>query len=163
MTPEIKVICPDQVLEAKQLIYRVAFPIFHADLPEKEMLPYYEKNWPLQDLDDFEKAYLHNGGTFLVMMECERIIGTGAFVQMDATICEIKRLWLLPKFQRQRLGFQMMMNLLNRAREMGYSKARLATSPAFQARAYAFYRQLGFYDIPCFNDDPEDIGMELVL
>lgn len=163
MTPEIKVIRSDQVLEARQLIYHVAFPIFHADLPEKEMLPYYEKNWPLQDLDNFEEAYLHNRGTFLVMTECEKIIATGAFVRMDATVCEIKRLWLLPEFQRQRLGYQMMMRIFDLAREMGYTTARLATSPAFQARAYAFYHQLGFYDIPCFNDDPEDVGMELVL
>ena len=161
--PEISVICPNQILEAKHMIYRVAFPIFHADLPSGEAVSYYEKYWPLHDLDDVEHKYLGAGGTFLVMIEAERIIGTGAFVRVDDQVCEIKRVWLLPEFQGRGLGYQMMMRLLETARKMGYRQARLATSPAFQKRAYAFYHRLGFYDIPRFNDDPEDIGMELLL
>jgi putative acetyltransferase len=161
--PEIRAIRPDQIGEAKHLIYRVAFPIFHAGMPQEEAISYYQTHWPLHDLDDVENTYFSDGGAFLVMLEEERIIGTGAFHRMDAAACEIKRLWFLPEFQGLGLGYQMMMRILDLARKMGYHKARLATSPAFQGRAYAFYHRLGFYDIPRFNDDPEDVGMELDL
>jgi ribosomal protein S18 acetylase RimI-like enzyme len=57
----------------------------------------------------------------------------------------------------------MMMELLSIARSKGYKKIRLETSPVYQPRAYAFYRRLGFHEIPRIGDDPEDVSMEMVL
>jgi len=55
------------------------------------------------------------------------------------------------------------MQLLAVAREKGYTKVRLQTNPAYQQRAFAFYQRLGFYEIPRYGNDPDDVGMELVL
>lgn len=58
----------------------------------------------------------------------------------------------------------MMMRLLKMARELGYHKVRLETSPAYQQRAFAFYQRLGFTVIPLYKGDEEDdTGMELSL
>ena len=75
---------------------------------------------------------------------------------------EIKRLWLLPAYHGQGLGYRMMLCLIEEARRQGYQALRLETSRQ-QARAYAFYRRLGFYDIPRFGDDPDDVALELLL
>jgi putative acetyltransferase len=153
----------EQAAEARRVIYTTAHGQFHSELTLKEAVARYQTTWPLPDIDDYQKTYVENGGAFLVMVEDGEIIGTGALRRLEDGVAEIKRLWLLPEFQGQGLGYQMITALLELAREKGYDKVRLETSPAYQARAFAFYQRLGFIEIPRYGDDPDDVGMELVL
>jgi ribosomal protein S18 acetylase RimI-like enzyme len=57
----------------------------------------------------------------------------------------------------------MMQELFRIAREKGYKIMRLETDRVVQSRAVEFYKRLGFYEIPRFGDDPDDMGMELIL
>ena len=161
--PTITQLRPEQVAEAKQVIYTVAHEVFHDKETLEESIAYYEADWTLKDVEDFEHSYLENGGTFLVTTDRGRIIGTGALRRLEDRIGEIKRLWLLPEYQGRGLGYRMMTRLLEVAHAQGYTKIRLETSASYQKRAYQFYRRLGFYDIPRFGDDPDDVAMELVL
>jgi putative acetyltransferase len=161
--PDIIPLQPEQAAEAKRVIYTVAHQLFHDRDTLEETMAYYAQNWPLKDVDDFQKSYLENGGTFLVTIEGGRIIGTGALRRLEEGVGEIKRLWLLAEHQGQGLGYRMMLRLLDLARQQGYTKVRLQTSPAYQARAFAFYQRLGFYEIPRYGNDPDDVGMELIL
>ncbi|HEX9012179.1 MAG TPA: GNAT family N-acetyltransferase, partial [Anaerolineaceae bacterium] len=117
----------------------------------------------LRDVDDFQRGYVENGGVFLVLREGDQIIGTGALRRYDGHTGEIKRVWLLPDYHGQGLGYRLMQALLGVARDYGYTKVRLQTSPSFQPRAFLFYQQLGFIEIPAYGDDPDDVGMELTL
>jgi putative acetyltransferase len=161
--PDITPLHPDQTAEAKQVIYTVAHELFHDRETLEETIAYYESFWPLKDIDDFQHSYVENGGAFLVICEGERIIGTGALRRLEESVGEIKRFWLLPQYHGQGLGHQMMQHLLAVAREKCYTRVRLETSPAYQARAFAFYKKMGFIEIPRYGDDPDDVGMELVL
>jgi putative acetyltransferase len=172
--PTITPIQPDQTAEARRVIYATAHAIFHDGETLEDTIHHYQEHWPLRDLDKVVEEYFENGGTFLVMMEQGRIIGTGALKKFPADealpgdtrlekICEIKRLWFLPEYHGQGLGYQMMQALLAEARQRGYTVARLQTSPAYQQRAYDFYHRLGFYDIPRYGDDLDDVGMEMKL
>ncbi len=165
--PEIIPLQPEQVAEVKRMIYTVAHELFHDEETVEATIARYSHSWPLQDIDDFQHRYCDNGGVFLVMVdgdgESRRIIGSGAFKRLEENVCEIKRLWFLPEYHGQGLGYRMMQALLALARENGYTVARLETSPTAQQRAYAFYHRLGFYDIPRYGDDTDDIGMELKL
>ena len=161
--PTITQMRPEQVAEAKQVIYTVAHEVFHDKDTLEESIAYYESSWTLKDVEDFEHSYMENGGTFLVTTDRGRIIGTGALRRLEDTVGEIKRLWLLPEYQGRGLGYRMMTRLLEAAREQGYTKLRLETSSSYQRRAYQFYQRLGFYDIPRFGDDPDDVAMEMVL
>jgi putative acetyltransferase len=161
--PETSLLQPEKVSEAKRVIYTVAYDIFHDRETLDETIAYYEANWPLVDIDNFQFGYFENGGTFLVMKDGDRIIGTGALRRLEDDVGEIKRLWLLQEYQGQGLGYRMMMQLLAVAKDKGYRKIRLETSRTYQARAYAFYRRLGFYDIPRFGDDPDDVALEMII
>jgi putative acetyltransferase len=161
--PDITPLQPEQTGEARQCIYIVAHHQFHSNQTIEETIAQYATTWPLPDIDDYQHAYIENGGAFLVMREGGRIIATGALRKLEDGIGEIKRLWLLMEYHGQGLGFQMMAALINLAREKGYNKLRLETCPAYQQRAYAFYHRLGFYDIPRYGDDPDDIGMEMEI
>jgi len=159
--PEIIPLLPEQAAEAKRVIYTVAHRLFHDQLTLEEAFAYYALNWPLADVDDFQHKYVENGGAFLVTVDEGRIIGTGALRRLEEKVGEIKRLWLLAEYQGRGLGYRMMLQLFAAAREKGYTTIRLETNPAYQARAVAFYQQLGFHEIPRYGDDPDDIGMEL--
>ncbi len=156
----------DQIAEAKTVIYTTAYNIWHDLDTLEETIAVYRIRWPLHDIDDFENKYVANGGAFLVITEEGRVIGTGALHRLEEKVCEVKRLWLLPQYQGQGLGRRMMEQLLDLAREKGYARVRLETTPAYQVKAYNFYRRLGFYEIPTYSSHPEDdgqVGMELIL
>jgi ribosomal protein S18 acetylase RimI-like enzyme len=77
--------------------------------------------------------------------------------------CELKRVWLLFEYQGQGLGYRMIQELLDFARGKGYEHIRLETDRIVQSRAYDLYKRLGFYEIPRYSDNEEDVAMEMVL
>jgi len=161
---EIRPIQPHEIEEAKSVIFKVAYDIFKETSTLEESIATYSAKGVLKDLENIQKNYFDNGGTFLVLHEDSRIIGTGAIRYLEEGVCELKRLWLLTEFHRQGLGYRMMQELFAVARAKGYKLMRLETDAAFQVRAVEFYKGLGFYEIPRYEgDDPEDLAMEIAI
>ncbi|HXF86503.1 MAG TPA: GNAT family N-acetyltransferase, partial [Anaerolineales bacterium] len=96
---------------------------------------------------------------------CEggRIIGTGGIRRWEDSVCELKRLWVTWEFHGQGVGHRLMQELISIARAKGYKKMRLETNPVYQARAVAFYKKLGFREIPPYGEHPDELAMELDL
>lgn len=160
---KIRPIQPDETGLAKELIYRVAHGVFRDTRPLEESIAFYESRGQLHDLDEVRETYFENDGVFLVMTDSDRIICTGAVRKLDAETCELKRLWLSFEYHGQGLGYRMMRELLSFARQKGYRRMRLETDQDHQIRAYEFYRRLGFYEIPRYSDNMDDITMEMAL
>lgn len=68
--------------------------------------------------------------------------------------CEMKRLWVRPKFQRLRIGRQLAEAALEAARARGYSAMYLDTMPATMPAAYALYCDLGFIPVARYHRNP---------
>ncbi len=161
---EIHPIKLQEIAEARHVIFKVAYEVFKEAGTLEESIAKYSAQGILEDLDDIQKNYFDNGGTFLVACNDNRVIGTGAIRYLEEGVCELKRLWLLTEYHGQGLGYRMMQELFQIARERGYKLMRLETDDEFQTRAVEFYKQLGFYEIPRYEgDDPEDLAMEIVL
>jgi len=161
---EIRRIKPDEWLAAKRVIYRVAQDVFNDARPLDESIAFYEERGELKDMDNIEQSYFENSGIFLVMAEDDTIIGTGAIRKLEEGVCELKRLWLLTEYHGKGLGYRIIQRLLSFAKEKGYQRIRLETSPVYQKRAVEFYKRLGFCEIPIPSaDDEEDILMEMDL
>jgi putative acetyltransferase len=160
---KIRTIKPDEVAVAKQLIYRVAHGVFKDTRSLEEAITFYESHDQMHDMDTLQESYFSNHGIFLVMTNEDQIIGTGAIRRIDDEICELKRLWLLFEYHGKGLGYLMMQELLSFAREKGYSRIRLETDREVQNRAFDFYKRLGFYEIPRYSDNEDDIAMEMIL
>jgi putative acetyltransferase len=159
----IAIIKQEQTAEARQVIYNVAYDQFHEYDSLEESISEYSREWPLHDLDDLQKNYFDNGGTFLVLCDVGRIVGTGALNKLEEGVAELRRLWFLQEYQGRGLGYRMITQLLDFARQKGYSRVRLETNPELQTRAYELYKRMGFYEIPAYGDEACDIGMELIL
>ena len=159
----IRRIEPYEVSIAKDLIYRVAHRVFNDTRPLEESVAFYESKGTLDDMDDIPRTYYESDGTFLVMTDEDRIIGTGAIRKLDDTICELKRVWLLFEYHGRGLGYNMIQELFAFAREKGYQRIRLETDRDNQHRAYELYRRLGFYEIPRYTSHQDEVAMEMML
>jgi len=153
----------DEWTQAKRIVYRVAHIIFNDPRTLEDSIAYYEARHELKDMDDIEKNYFENGGTFLAMFDDDEMICTGALRQLDDETCELKRLWLLNEYHGRGLGYRMLQELLLIAKNMGYKRIRLETDPIAQSRALNFYKQIGFYEIPGYSDRTDEVAMEMIL
>ena len=160
---EIRPIQPNEWMQAKRVVYRVDYVIFTGDRPLEEFIAHHESIHELKDMDDIQKNYFENGGIFLGMFQDGEMICTGAIRRLDQETCELKRLWLLTEFHGQGLGYRMLQELLSIAKERGYKRMRLETDPVAQNRALNFYRQIGFYEIPSYSDQTDEVAMEMFL
>lgn len=151
-----------QIKDAKYVITAVAQRIY---MPEKNVQYFWdilEAEGELMDVDNFQQAYNKNRGLFLVALDDGKVVGTGAIKKMEEDSAELKRLWLLEEYHGQKIGYQIVLRLLDFARTQGYRRLRLQTSEK-QIRAIQFYKQLGFYEIPNYRESMDNISMELTL
>jgi putative acetyltransferase len=111
-------------------------------------------------MDNVGSHYFENRGTFLVVLNGKQVIGSGALRKLDDETAELKRMWLLEAYHGQGIGYRLIGQLIDFARKNGYTCIRLQTSPE-QNRALDFYRKVGFGEITCYNEDFDEISMEL--
>jgi putative acetyltransferase len=115
-----------------------------------------------EDMDAVSSQYREPAGTFLVLMDDGRVVGTGAIRRLDAQTCELKRMWFLPAYRGKGLGAKMSEMLLSFARSAGYKRVRLDSTDVLVA-AHKLYQRLGFYPIERYNAGPGTIFMEKQL
>jgi putative acetyltransferase len=151
-----------QVEAAKDVITSVAQRIYESGKPVEDFLDMLRHKRLLQDVDNFQQVYFEHNGIFLVILDDGQLIGTGALKQIDPETAELKRFWLLEQYHGQKIGYALVMRLFAFAREKGYQRVRLQTGQE-QVRALAFYKKLGFYKIPSYNGDEDEISLELRL
>ena len=161
---EIKPILPHQEEEAKLIIVQGCQEIWHLPGSPDEVLQQWNEDGVLADMDDVQRNYFDNGGTFLVLVDAGRVVGTGAVRRLSHEICELKRMWFLKEYRGRGLGMQMARMLLDFARDAGYKKIRLDAGDATkQPEALRLYKRLGFHAIERYNDGPCTIFMEKTL
>jgi putative acetyltransferase len=83
---------------------------------------------------------------------------------LDATVCELKRLYVRSGYRGRGLGRLLAQAAFEAARRLGYGRIRLDTSPEMQA-AQRLYESLGFHDIAAYYGEavPGQRYMEAIL
>jgi len=115
-----------------------------------------------EDMADISLHYAPPAGTFLVLLDDKKVVGTGAIRRLDAETCELKRMWILPFYRAQGYGRKIAERLFDFARHAGYKRIRLDTVPELE-RANKLYRRLGFYLIERYHSGHGTIFMEKLL
>jgi putative acetyltransferase len=152
----------EEIPAAKRVILTVAYNIFGFDGTLEDSIRHFEASGEFKDMEDVQAHYFEAGGLFLVALNGEQVIGSGALRKLSDDTAELKRMWLLEAYHGQGIGYRLLMQLFDFAREQEYARIRLQTSPE-QVRALNFYRRVGFYEIPCYNEDLSEISMEIEL
>jgi len=96
-----------------------------------------------EDLDHIPEVYLRARGEFLVGTLAGRIVAMGALRHHDAATARVARMRVHPELQRCGYGRRVLRRLEARARELGYSRLVLETTPR-QIAAIGLYRAEGY-------------------
>jgi ribosomal protein S18 acetylase RimI-like enzyme len=109
--------------------------------------------------------YAPPGGRLLLAEYEGQFAGCIALHKLEPLICEMKRLYLRPKFRGKGLGRALAEHIIAEARQMGYSRMRLDTVEPVMKDAVAMYRRFGFKEIApyCANPIAGALYMELQL
>lgn len=79
--------------------------------------------------------------------------GCVAIRRVDDAACELKRLYVRPAERGTGLGRTLVEAALARARELGYRRVLLDTTPGMEA-AHELYRRLGFCETHPYTENP---------
>jgi putative acetyltransferase len=156
----IQPIEPQQVLEAKRVILSVARNIFQWQGSLEEIIQQFDERGELRDIDEYLANYIDRHGLFLVAMDQDQVIGTGAIRCLDHEMAELKRLWLLEAYHGQGIGYRLLQTLLKFIETKGCKRVRLLTDRR-QNRAIHFYQRVGFQPAESQPEDPNNLYMEM--
>lgn len=93
------------------------------------------------------------GGGFWVGWRDGEAVCCGALKRLPDGACEIKKMFVAPAARGQGVARVLLHELEDRARELGYTVARLDTGPQ-QPHARRLYESEGYREIANFNDNP---------
>jgi putative acetyltransferase len=158
----IRPILVEEIPAAKHIILSVAYVIYGWSGSLEDSIRHFESTGEFADMDQVETHYFQNDGLFLAALDDDTLIGSGALRKLDSETAELKRMWLLESHHGRGIGYQVIKQLFEFAQTKGYGKIRLQTGSE-QARAFAFYKKLGFYEIPSYNDKSGEVSMEINL
>lgn len=91
-------------------------------------------------------------GSFLIMRLDGALVGCGGFKRDSTGAAYLKRMWIAPEARGLGLGKRLLNELEDRARGLGYQKARLETERTL-TEAQQLYRSSGYAEVPPFNDE----------
>lgn len=157
---DIKIIpAYDQLVEVRSLFSEYTkMLIEHDRFFEKYLaLQHYEK-----ELEHLEEKYGMPDGRLYLAYDKEELAGCIALRKIDTKRCEMKRLYVKPKFRGKQIGKKLVQKIVEDAKEIGYSSMLLDTLPCLES-AIKLYRTCGFYEIACYNNSPMEVAIYMQL
>jgi len=117
-----------------------------------------------QELADLPGRYAPPDGRLLLAVNGHSVAGCVALRKIESGTCEMKRLFVRPRFRRTGLGRLLSEAIIHQARNSGYQRMRLDTLPSMK-EAIALYKSLGFRSADPYYHNPSGgaLFMELDL
>jgi putative acetyltransferase len=149
-TPSIRFITPDtpDELNAVRDLFRRYAESLQVDLCFQNFE---------SELATLPGEYAQPRGALLMALADDELAGCCALRPLDnvdyANACEMKRLYVLPAFRKNKIGRQLVEAILECARRCGYSCVLLDTLDEMET-ARALYHDLGFEEIPPYYHSP---------
>lgn len=114
------------------------------------------------ELEHLEKKYgLPDGRLYLAYCDGE-LAGCIGLKKIDKVNCEMKRLYVKPKFRGRKIGNILICQIIDDSREIGYQHMFLDTLPFLEDAIY-LYKKYGFYETESYNDSPVEASIYMKL
>ena len=109
------------------------------------------------ELTDPADKYTPPSGKLLVACEDGVVLGMVAYHRHSDDLCEMKRLYVDPKYRGQHIGEKLVEEIINCARDDGYREMVLDTIQPLKS-AIELYRKFGFKECePYYNNPMDDV------
>ncbi len=154
---------PEQLAQVRELMraylawQRARHPDYQAALAA-----YFNPDMYDAEIAGLPGAYAPPDGCLLLAQEEGRAAGCVAYYKVDASTCEMKRMYVSSDFQGRGIGRALAQRLIDEARQTGYTRMRLEVSP-LQVEAQGLYRSLGFKAIAPYYSVPEVLQGKLTF
>jgi GNAT superfamily N-acetyltransferase len=142
---DIRTLRSDESPLAKLFLQSVWNELFGSN-PDPYVRDYFNDPETLKDLENITDTYFNRGGTFLVAINNEEIVATGAIIQVDSGTCELCRMFVRSDFRRQGIAETMSRALIDFAKANGYIKMCLGSNREL-IPSHHLYKKLGFGEI----------------
>lgn len=116
------------------------------------------------ELESFPDQYSSPTGNLLLALSDNKAIGCVGIRYFEKDVCEMKRLYVKPKYRGKNAGKELAVSAIKSGRALGYKYMRLDTLSSMEI-ANHLYKLLGFMEISPYRNNPIDgaIYMELDL
>ena len=118
----------------------------------------YEPDGKHNDLRNIKIVFADAGGGFWGLLQNGLVIGTAGLKVLDnlKSIGELKCMYILPEFQGKGLGQLLIDKIVLESKKIKLKRIRLDVRTKAD-RAINLYRKNGFYEIPKYNDNINDV------
>lgn len=154
---------PEQLDQVRNLMR--AFVAWHRErhVQDSRLIDdYFDADAFEHELRSLPGIYAPPEGALLLACVDAEPAGCVALRRMDAQACEMKRMFLYPRFHGQGIGRVLGESIVSAGKAAGYSVMRLDTSVR-QAEAQALYEKLGFRRIEPYYELPDALRDWLVF
>lgn len=107
----------------------------------------------VREIENFPGEYGAPGGDCFVALIDGRPAGCIAVRLWEDGICEMKRLYVDPRFRGKHIGRLLIERALEAARDLGYGKMRLDVIADLMPHAVELYRSSGFREIDQYRPE----------
>ncbi len=116
-----------------------------------------------KELSGLPGDYAPPHGRLLLAQYGGELAGCVALHGLDSGACEMKRLYLRPRFRGKGLGVALVEQVISEARQIGYGSIRLDTVESMMREAVEMYRRFGFHEIPAYRANPIEGALHMQL
>jgi putative acetyltransferase len=106
-----------------------------------------------KEFDNLPGEYARPTGYLLLAYYDGEVAGCVALRKFKDDICEMKRLYVRPRFRGQGIGRKLAKEIIRQARDAGYRCMRLDTIETMK-QANALYKSMGFREVKAYRFNP---------
>ena len=106
-----------------------------------------------KEIEHLEEKYGLPWGRLYLAYDKDKLAGCIGLRKINEQNCEMKRLYVRPKFRGRAIGSQLIQQIIQDAKVIGYSHMLLDTLP-FLKSAIKMYQKFGFYETESYNNSP---------
>ena len=111
-----------------------------------------------EELKSLNQQYYLPNGALIIAYDANKPIAVVGVRQFESDKAELKRMYTLPDYRGQKIGYQLLAKAITTATELGYKELLLDTLPEMQA-AIKLYREFGFETIEPYRYNPFDTAI----